>query len=630
MRILVVTHYFWPEVFRINEIVKFFREKNYNVDILTGPPNYPEGKLHEDYRLNKKKFNNYYGSKIYRVPVFLRRDGRPFFIFLNYFTFIISGIFFGLFLLRNKKYDIVFSFATSPLTSSLVALFFSKIKLCKSFIWVLDIWPDILKELNVIKNNFLYKFIKWISAFIYKKFDFILSQSQTFRKILITYTNNKNNNYYFPAWPEDLKKNLNKKDNTNNKTNNIFKIVFTGNIGAAQNFNQVIKVAEILKDYKDIQWIIVGSGRELEKIREKILKKKINNFIIEGKKPINKINYYHNISTILFLSLKNGRGLSATIPGKLQTYLAANKFILGMVEGEAKRIIEQSKTGICINPSKPNEVAKLILHLKGHPEIIKKVNDSSSGIYYLNKNFNKNILLSFLNNKLNEVYKSYKKIKLLKNISQIPFKENFSLSGLNLAFLGYLETGKIKLHEKLLHWPDGILKKIFYENKIKKIPGYTLISSIRIPYFINEIFVYGLLSKNSKNYLCKKFPHKKILHIDLPYDKIENLYKFCPRDLKKNQIIFLTLPTPKQEQFAARIVKLNKYFKIICIGGGISIASGDEVRVPKFMNKLNLEFIWRLRTDSTRRFTRLIYTFFLYLRGTLNFKFARIKFLTFK
>ena len=258
-----------------------------------------------------------------------------------------------------------------------------------------------------------------------------------------------------------------------------------------------------------------------------------------------------------------------------------------------------------------------------------KIYDETA-VSYLNKNFNKNILLSFLNNKLNKVYKSYKKIRLLKNISQIPFKENFSLSGLNLAFLGYLENGKIKLHEKLLHWPDGILKKMFYENQIKKIPGYTLISSIRIPYFINEIFVYGLLSKKSKNYLCKKFPHKKILHIDLPYDKIENLYKFCPRDLKKNQIIFLTLPTPKQEQFAARIVKLNKYFKIICIGGGISIASGDEVRVPKFMNKFNLEFIWRLRTDSTRRFARLIYTFFLYLRGTLNFKFARIKFLTFK
>ena len=134
MRILVISQYFWPESFRINEIVKFLRDNNHEVDILTGIPNYPEGKLFDEYKLDKKKYNSYHGASIFRIPVFLRRDGRQIFLFFNYISFIFSSIIYGFFLLRNKKYDIVFSFATSPLTSFLPAIFFSKIKFCKFFV----------------------------------------------------------------------------------------------------------------------------------------------------------------------------------------------------------------------------------------------------------------------------------------------------------------------------------------------------------------------------------------------------------------------------------------------------------------------------------------------------------------
>ena len=126
MRILIISQYFWPETFRVNEVVEYLRSKNFKVDILTGIPNYPEGKLFDEYKSNKNKFNNYYGAAIFRVPVFLRRDGRKIFLFLNYISFIISSIIYGSFLLKNKKYDIIFSFATSPLTSSFQQYFFLK------------------------------------------------------------------------------------------------------------------------------------------------------------------------------------------------------------------------------------------------------------------------------------------------------------------------------------------------------------------------------------------------------------------------------------------------------------------------------------------------------------------------
>jgi len=625
LRILVISQYFWPETFRVNEVVKFLRENNYHVDVLTGNPNYPEGKLFDEFKLDKKKFNNYYGASILRVPVFLRRDGSQIFLFLNYITFVFSSIFFGFFLLKNKKYDIVFSFATSPLTSSLSAIFFSKIKSCKSFIWVLDLWPDILTELNIIKNIFLYKIISAISKFIYKNFDYILSQSKSFQERISFYNNNHNNNIYFPAWAENIGKSKNKE--AKNYADKSFKIVFTGNVGESQNFENVIKAAILLKNYDDIKWIIVGSGRELENIKKIILREGIKNFILEGKKPLEDMSYYHSIADVLFISLKSGEAISSTIPGKLQTYLKSNKFILGMIKGESKKIIEESGMGLCVSPDNPEDLVKTILYLKSHPEIIEKINNSNLGREYLEKNFNKDLILENLIKHFNKAYDLIDRIKLIKDATQIPYDRNFSLSGLNLAFLGYLNSKEINLHNYLLNWPDGIFKARFYGKKIPKISGLNIINNLEIPNIIEKIYVLGVLSKASKEFLNKKFSNFELIHIDLPYDTAENMYKFCPRNFTNKDLLICTLPTPKQEQFAELIIKNNKYFKIICIGGAVAMASGEEKVVPPILEKLNLEFIWRLRTDTKRRIIRLVYTFYFYLYGELTFRYKRIKFL---
>jgi len=623
LRILVISQYFWPETFRVNDVVEYLRKNNHHVDVLTGVPNYPEGKLFDEYKLDKKKFNNYYGASIFRVPVFLRKDGSKIFLFLNYISFVLSSIIFGFFLLRKKNYDLVFSFATSPLTSSLSAIFFSKIKSCKSFIWVLDLWPDILLELKIIKNVFLYKSISLISRFIYNNFDYILSQSKSFQERISYYNNNNNNNIYFPAWSENIKKNKNNITKYDNDKS--FKIVFTGNVGEAQNFDKVLEAARILKNHHDIKWIIVGSGRELEKIKKITELESISNFILEGKISLQDINYYHSVADVLFISLKSGKAISSTIPGKLQTYLEANKFILGMIDGESKKIIQDSGMGCCVDPDSPEDLAKKILYLKNNPDIIKKINNSTQGREYLDKNFNKDFILNGLIKNFNEAYNSLERFTLVKNVSKIPFDRNFTLSGMNLAFLGYLNSGEIKLNQYLLNWPDGIFKRRFYGSDIPKISGLNIIKNIIIPNIIENIYILGLLSKSSKEFLVKKFYNFKLIHVDLPFDTIENIYKSCPKNFTDKDLIICTLPTPKQEQLSQLIVQNSKYFKIICIGGAVAMASGEETPVPKILDKLNLEFLWRLRTDTKRRIFRLFYSFYFYIYGELSFRFYRIK-----
>lgn len=623
MKILVISQYFWPENFRVNDIVQYLSEKGHAVDVLTGAPNYPEGWIFPDYLSNKEKYKFFFNCEVIRVPVYLRRNSSKFNLFINYITFVISSITFGTFFLRKKKYDIIFTFATSPLTSALPGIFFSKLKNAKSVLWVLDLWPYILKELKIINSRFLYKIISLISEYIYKNTDLLLAQSLTYKRILKKKNSNTELLY---AWPESINTDSSKLivnlEELKNINNNSFKIVFTGNIGEAQNFDKVLETAKILKD-ENVQWIIVGSGRYFLKLKNLVIKNNIKNFNFLGAKHYSLIKYYHDLADVLFISLKSGEALSGTIPGKLQTYLTSNKFILGMIDGESKLIIENTKSGLCVSPDDSEGLANIILDLEKnrHKTILfnKDLVDN-----YLKANFNKNDLLNNLNNIFLRLEDSYDKINMISDPKKIPFEKNFCISGLNLAFLGFLYSGKVKLYKSLFHWPDGIFKRRFYNKSIPKVSGKTFLMNIILPPDIERVYVVGNLSNNSYEFLKKKF-NKKVINIKLPYASIDNILQNFNFKFNDKDIIFITLPTPKQEQLAEFISKNSSSYKIICLGGAISMASGDEMAVPFLVEKIGLEFLWRLRSDTRRRLRRLAITSFYYLLGEITLKYNKIR-----
>lgn len=225
---------------------------------------------------------------------------------------------------------------------------------------------------------------------------------------------------------------------------------------------------------------------------------------------------------------------------------------------------------------------------------------------YLNKNFNL---------KINKFYenKIIKKIRLVKKLKFLNLNKNFVLSAMNLAFLGFLFKKDIKIHSTLINWPDGTFSKTISLNT-KKIPGREIVRKLNFRNTsINKIIVLGNLSNLSKNYLEKLY-NLEIKHIPLPYLPAENLKKIV-KDIrfKKNEIIFITLPTPKQEILAEFLSSINPNHKIICIGASISIASGEEKEVPNFF--YYAEFLWRLRYDTFRRLIRLIVSFYYFAKG---------------
>ncbi len=270
-------------------------------------------------------------------------------------------------------------------------------------------------------------------------------------------------------------------------------------------------------------------------------------------------------------------------------------------------------------------------------EILKsfKINKLSSNLFFIIMRIPAKInqLFFFDNEKINKEFSIFKilfdkdyyyknSFKILDNIKKIRSKDNFILSGMNLAFLGYYANNEVFPKKDLFHWPDGIWVKNHIN--VKKVPGRSLVHDLKLPKDIKNILVLGNISKNSLDFMESKFK-LKVLHKNLPFGNIEKIKKTKIK-LKKNTLTFITLPTPKQEKLAYHLASKNDKYKIICIGASIAIASGDERPVPDILR--NYEFLWRLRSDFFRRLKRMFETFIYYFKGLLiNKIFDKTRFL---
>lgn len=626
MRILIVSQYFWPEYFRINDLVKELKNssQNFKIDILTSYPNYPSGKIFDEFKKNKKKFKYFNGCKIFRVPQVPRFNSSRIMLTINYLSFLLSGIFIGFFKLRKKKYDLIFTFATSPIIVALISIFFSKIKKTKHIMWVLDLWPSVLNDLNVFKKtSIIYKFFLKLVLFIYNHTDKILCQSLSFKKQIKSLDQNLSKKlYYFPSWSEldDTRFKIEKKIQSAEKN-----IIFTGNIGESQNFEMTLNVMSSFKDYP-INWNIVGTGRDYEKLLDIKIKNPglYNKITFHGRMEFDKVIKLVEQSDYLLISLKKGETFDSTIPGKFQTYISYRMPIIGLVGGETKFIINKYKIGYATDSDNIDEVHVDLIKFFNDKNFLDKSFRCSKSFDRLNYLFNKKRLVKKLIS-IFSIQEDKKILKILLNPLNLNFSNNFILSALNLAFLGSYSKGDIKSLSDFYMWPDGYYaKRIIKNSQVKKIPGREIISNLKLNENIQNIVVIGNLSIVARKFLENKFK-KKIINILLPYGPVEEFYKYLPT-LNQNDLCLLTIPTPKQEIVANYLKKTNKHFKIICIGGALAMASGEEKIMPKYLeNYIFGEALWRLQFDTLRRFSRLIGTFYYYILGKKRKVFSNIE-----
>ena len=396
MNILIVTHYFHPENFRINDLAIELKNKNHKVSVLTPIPNYPEGKFYVGYGIFRKRKEYWNGINIYRSLLIPRGAGSNISLAISWISSILGNLFTSLFILNNS-FDLIFVFGPSPFTICLPAIFIKKIKRIPICFWVQDLWPESVSSAGKLKTVLLPKLLMPLVKFTYNNCDMILVSSPGFIKSIADKEINRRKIKYFPQWAEPVFKPISSTDKKlPGVPENSFVIMFAGNIGEAQDFESIIKAAHKLSEHKTIHWVIIGSGRKEKWVKENILKLCIEDvFHMIGKYPIKKMPEFYSQASAMLISLKREYIFSLTIPAKLQTYLASAKPVIAMIDGATAELVRESKSGLVCNSGNADQLANNVLRMSEMTDYeIKRMATNAHNLYM--KEFNRDVLLNRL------------------------------------------------------------------------------------------------------------------------------------------------------------------------------------------------------------------------------------------
>lgn len=363
MRILVVSQYFWPENFRINELARSLVERGADVHVLTGKPNYPEGKVFPGYRALGNQHETWNGVNIHRVPLFPRGLKSGIRLFFNYVSFLMSATTVGAWMLRRIPCDVIFVYATSPLLKALPALFIGWIKRVPVVVYVQDLWPESIEATGYVRNRFVLRMVESLVRFIYRHSDLILVSSRPFIASLQRFSPTAQVVYY----PNSVDASFCDPDHGSKyevpELRSGFNVVFAGNVGAAQAVNVISGAAALLKKHPEIRIVVLGSGSELEWMRSQIVEHKLDNLILAGRFPVDAMPHLLAQASVLLATLADEEIFAATVPNKIQAYMAVGRPIIAAMNGEGARLVQEANAGLAVPAEDAMALADAIVSL---------------------------------------------------------------------------------------------------------------------------------------------------------------------------------------------------------------------------------------------------------------------------
>jgi len=363
VRILFLSQYFFPEQFSNNNIVRELADRNHEVEVVTGVPNYPIGKFFSGYSNRLRREDIWHGVSIHRAWSIARgKSGLQ--LIANFICFPITGSWTALRRVRGSV-DILFVSCLSPLFQALPAIVFSWIRRVPVVFWVQDIWPESALLTVGIKHSAVVKPLNWLCGWIYRRADLLLVQSDTFPAMIECHGVPRERIRVFPNTAPEFYRPVLPIEATQEGAlvpQGGFRLMFAGNVGESQDFSNLIVAAEILRDrYPTLKWVIIGSGRALEAVKSEVARRDLEGvFYFLGRFPEERMPYFFAHADALLVSLKDKPIFALTVPYKIQTYLACGKPILACIAGEGGRIINEAQAGLVVPPSQPIELAKAI------------------------------------------------------------------------------------------------------------------------------------------------------------------------------------------------------------------------------------------------------------------------------
>lgn len=358
MKVLVVCQYYKPEPFRISDVCESLVQMGHNVSVVTGTPNYPEGEIYPGYENGLRSDEVINGVKVHRCPLIPRKTG-TLYRFLNYYSFVFASEKY----LRGLKedFDVVLVNQLSPVMMAQGALSWAKRKGKRCVLYCLDLWPESLCAGGIRPGSLIYRVFAGISRKIYNRADRILVTSRSFIPYLKEQLQVQTQCSYLPQYAETLFDGV--ADYEQHPAP--YHFVFAGNVGQVQSVETIMEAAAILKEDPRAVFDIVGDGVSLENCRE--MAKELPNVVFHGRREIQEMEHFYNMADAMIVSLKDNPVLAGTVPGKVQSYMAAGRTVVGSIGGETSDLIEKAGCGVCAAPENSQELADRIRQLLDEP-----------------------------------------------------------------------------------------------------------------------------------------------------------------------------------------------------------------------------------------------------------------------
>ena len=363
MKILFSSQHFWPENFPTNDLAQALVERELEVDVLTGKPNYPQGQYYPGYRGLGCQRESWAGVSVFRVPLAARGNGSALRLALNYASFIVSGLVCAPWLLRRRTYSVIFVYGSSPILQALPGLFLGWLKRCPVILWVQDLWPDSLEATGYVHNPRILKAVEHLVRFIYRHADLLLVQSRAFESPVAKLASGTPIAYYpnsvdavfcaerVGAAPDipGLKA--------------AFPVLFAGNIGTAQAVEIIVEAAALLRDHPDIHFLVVGDGVKRDWLQEQVTVRGLTSVSVPGSYPVAEMPGVLQQAAVLLVTLADRPAFRATVPSKVQTYMAMGRPIVASLNGEGARLVKEANAGLAAPAEDAGALAQALLQL---------------------------------------------------------------------------------------------------------------------------------------------------------------------------------------------------------------------------------------------------------------------------
>lgn len=391
MKILVITQYYFPEQFKINDICETLVKNGHTIQVLTGLPNYPKGIIFDEYKQGKNRIETINGVHIERSYLVGRGSG-TINLALNYLSFMVSSSIKTLFM--KEQYDAVFVYQLSPVLMAFAGLVYKWKNKVPLYLYCLDLWPESLKVTLKNEESLIYKLVSFISRLIYKKCDKIGVTSKPF----INYLSDKHGVnlekiHYLPQHGYEM---FSSSDELYVKHEGI-NISYFGNIGKAQDFECLVR--NIDKVNENVFFHIIGDGSELENLRKLVNLNYLNLRIkLHGYMKKDDLTALYQSTDICFLSLKPDSSIGDTLPSKMIEYLSVGKPVLAFAGGSIKELIEEAECGYCVDFGNDEEFIEKINLLASNRN--QRENFGRNGRIYFDEHFTKQQFISNLENQL--------------------------------------------------------------------------------------------------------------------------------------------------------------------------------------------------------------------------------------